>query len=101
MALVELKRVFVFSIGKIAISTSGKSAEVNPAGTNGSACVEGDMTQGSAATRFGGVAVRSRDCGVVPLEEQEGTFGAALIGGGGVEVLALVRAALAGAGPAT
>ena len=37
--LVELKRIFAFSCGSMAMSTSGKSAVVKPARTNGSAAV--------------------------------------------------------------
>ena len=45
-ALVDLKRKFAFPSGRIAISTSGKSDEVKPVGTHGSALDEGDNLQG-------------------------------------------------------
>jgi hypothetical protein len=54
-------------LGRIAISTSGKSEDVNPARINGSAREEGDMLQGSTVVRFGGVEVRLR--GVAPIDE--------------------------------
>ena len=37
LVLVELKRILAFYFGRIAISTSGKSAVVKPVGANGSA----------------------------------------------------------------
>ena len=98
VALVELKRDLGFPLGKIAASTSGKSEDVNPAGTNGSARIDGDIPQGSAVARFGGVDVRLR--GVASTAEYVGAFGDGLERGGGIGVLAPFRAAFAAASAA-
>ena len=60
VVLVEPTRALDFPLGIMAASTSGKSDEVNPAGTNGSARIEGDILHGSTVVRFGGVDVRLR-----------------------------------------
>ena len=94
LALVELKRDLAFPLGNIAASTSGKSEDVNPAGTNGSARIEGGILQISAVARFGGVDARLR--GVDSTAEYVGAFGEGLERiGGGVRVLAPFRAAFA------
>ena len=64
LVLVELKRGLACSCGRIAISTSGKSAAVKPIGAHGSACSSGGTIHGSMCALFGGVAVRSLGCGV-------------------------------------
>ena len=79
--LVELMRALGFALGSTAAPTSGKSDDVNPAGTNGSTRIDGDIVHGSIVVRLGGVDVRLR--GADSTVEYFGVLGTGFEGGGG------------------